>query len=405
MDLPDVKGLPTLVFFDRQARHVLSKSGYRPIPHTVDLLTVVADQVDEGTARPYGAPGVRRWAQQGLDEGAAAAELDRLVTAIWIKMDSNKGGFGSPAHDPRPEVLEELEAVASGRPRLRSFIDLTVRNALRGSSPRLRGAPAADMDFSAAELLRLYKRGSRAGARWREGIERLPTADPFLGIQDPYDGGIFRYAAGPGWYHPHFERRAMDNLAWVQVLRAMGRGADADRVAQYVRATFSDGALLRASQSSDPFYYRLTAAERGKVKPPAVARLYRVDVQARAARVWPERCGTLDRVPTDRWPLAHWTRNGMDERGPSALPDAFGELLLAQASCPGSRDRAAALAAVAIERWERGLPATGRLHRLAAGICAASPPDCAAALATVAGLPVDLQHAPPLRALQDRAPR
>jgi hypothetical protein len=400
MDLPGVNGLPALIFVDRQGRHVLTRTGYRPVPDMVDVLTAVSDKIDAGTAKPYPRAGARAWDTSPITPDRASVEFERLRSAVWLKMDSNKGGFGAPSHDPRPEMLTEMEPHAGeGRAFARRWIELTVDNSLRGGSPRLRGEPTADMDFAPVELRRLSQRGKRAGRRWREGVERLPTADAYLGLQDPWDGGVFRYAAGPGWYHPHFERRASDNMAWALTLRQMGRDEDARRIMAFVEATFSDGTLLNAAQSSDPFYFRLTQEERRGLPAPAVARLWTLEVQARGARLWPARCAALERVDPGSWPRAHWTARGVDARSPPAPPDAVGELLLALAGCPELRDRGRQLTETVISRWRKGLPDNGRLHRLAAGICAASPDQCGAALATVEGLALDLEHAPPLVAL------
>lgn len=402
MDLPGIQGLPALIFFDRAGRHVLTKSGYLPVPDAVDLLNAAADKIDAG-AEPYDPGGLSVWKATPLSRAVAGSELQRLSEAVWFQMDSNLGGFGGPSHDPRPDVMVQLAALAPGDERTERWLRLTVDNALRGESPRLRGEPAQDMDFDAGELRRLSARGARAGPRWRDGVERLPTADPYLGLQDRWDGGIFRYAAGPGWYHPHFERLAADNLSWILVLEALGRREDAAKVRAFVLATFSDGPLLNAGQASDPFYYRLTGEERRGLRTPAVARLWTLLVQARAARVWPARCAEFARVRDDRWPRSAWSRRGEDEKSPDATVDAVGELLLAMAGCPGQEARAAKLAAVVIERWRQGLPANARLHRLAAGVCAAAPSRCGEALATVAGLGLDVEFAPPLVELQTRA--
>ena len=403
MDQPGVDGLPALLFFDRSGRHVLTKTGYRPAPDLVDLLTAEADLIDSGKAVPYGAVGLRVWRSSPITYDAALTELDRLVNAIWLRMDSNTGGFGGPAHDPRPEILEEVAGLAGNNGRFQTaWLDATILNSLRGGSPRLRGEGARDMDFSVADLRRLSRKGKRA-RRWREAIDRLPTADAYLGLQDPWDYGVFRYAAGPGWYNPHFERRAEDNLAWAMTLRRLGRVQDAERIEAYVLATFADGPLLNSAQASDPFYFRLSGRERAGLPTPKVARLWTLDVQARAAQLWPERCAQLGRVDVRRWPKARWTRNGEDERGPDALPDAVGELLIAMRSCPDQRGRALVLADVVIARWKRGLPDNGRLHRLATGICRAAPARCPEALATVEGMALDLEHAPALRALSRTA--
>ncbi len=87
--------------------------------------------------------------------------------------------------------------------------------------------------------------------------------------------------------------------------------------------------------------------------------------------------------------------------------DEVGELLLGHVAC-GQAEAAAALAARVVARWtEEALPAEGldarRLYRLVAGLCAADPPVCGRALASVADLPVSLDYPPPFAALSAAA--
>jgi hypothetical protein len=265
------------------------------------------------------------------------------------------------------------------------------------------------MSFGAEELMDLARRGPDAGARWRAGLDLLVDQDPWLGIQDPVDHGVFRYAAGIGWYNPHFERRAADNLSWALVLKARHRNAEASAVLRFVEKTFDADGLLNAVQRADPYYYRLTRAERARVPAPPVEKLATLLVQARGARANPRRCSRLLEVRGDRWPRALWNAEGEDDASADATPDAVGELLVALAECPGAkyREHALQLGDTVARAWDKAPPSSNtkpeRLERLAAGLCAAEHPSCDRALASVAKLPLDLDFAPPLLALAKRA--
>ncbi|MGM0578124.1 MAG: thioredoxin fold domain-containing protein [Myxococcota bacterium] len=421
MDRPGVKGLPSLLFFDAQGRHVLTRSGYLPVPETTILLEAVSAKVARGALEPYpdGGEG-RTLPEEALDREDAAAALERLEREVFFEVSQADGGFGTPARHPHPDLLLALQRWITpptadsprgrgrGRPapqRTEGWISNTITSALRGRSPRLDGEPLPGMEeaYPAETLVRLSEQGPAAGEAWRDGIERLPDLDPWQGLQDPVDGGVFRYCAGPGWYHPHFERRAADNLSWALLLEARGRDDEAGRILRFVEDTFADGDLLDTSQRSNPFYFRLRADERAGVAPPTVFPLKTLLVQARAARAIPERCDALDRVPADRWPPGT-----LGEEAPrEATVDEVGELLLALDAC-GEDARARTLAGVVVERWSREpLPPSGlrpqRLNRLAAGLCEVGSEACGRAVAAVADLPLDLDQAPPFAALAGEA--
>lgn len=186
-------------------------------------------------------------------------------------------------------------------------------------------------------------------------MERLAGQDPWRGLMDPVDGGVFRYATMSGWYHPHFERSARDNFSWVELLRARGDDERAARIARYARTTFVSARGVAASQASDPFYYRLRAAERRGVPPPAVDPLYALPAAAAAARTSARLCAPLLTVDPGAWP--------------------------------------------ALELAPDDVVRGGR------GICDASPARCAHALAAVRGLPIDPAYVPPLVHLNRSARR
>jgi hypothetical protein len=401
MDIPGFQGLPALAFHDARGQLVLTRSGYRPKGEILLLFEAVLHTIDEGKFEPFPpAPTPERMAEVGVTAAKATSLLEAWERAVYLAVNSNDGGFLTPARHPYPQTLAELDRwQGSTRPaRVSSWIDMTMAGVFRGISPRLASEPLRDMDFGGAELARISRMGPDAGPRWRAGIERLPDADPYRGLQDPIDGGVFRYAAGPGWYHPHFERRAVDNLEWILLLEARGRVEEASRVRDFVTSTFSSSGLIAASQRSDPFYYRLREKERDGLKAPPVVPQFNLAVQAKAARVFPDRCELLLRTSTDTWPRAAWTPQGEDRDSGEASVDAVGELLLALASCEGEafRRHAEATANLVQGRWEdEGLSPNPRLFRLAAGVCAARPGECARALASVESLDFSLEYPPP----------
>lgn len=402
LDLTGVRGLPSLVLFDRTGRHVWTESGYRSREEVLDLVSAIEQKLATGSL-----PGLPDFSppptltDAKLSPLAAKAALRRFEQQVFLRVNSHDGGFLTPARNPYPDLLRELQKWANlgAPPRVGEWVKLTIRSALRGSSPRLRGEPQRDMTLDAAELARFSRMES--GTSYLRNVQRLPGMDPYLGLQDPVDRGVFRYAAGPGWYHPHFERRTADNLAWALVLRAAGQPERAREIEHFVLSTLVVHGQLASAQRADPFYYRLTRSERAGVSPPSLVPVFPMAVQARAARVFPDCCTALALVNEKAWPRA---LSGVKHSSP-ATADDVGELLLALASCQGDvyRRSAATLADLAVARWKRDAlaPTTdpSRLHRLAAGLCRARSGACSAALAAVVELPLSLDHAPPLVAL------
>jgi hypothetical protein len=395
MDLDDVAGLPALVFFDRAGRHVLTKSGYREPDDLAALLDALADRIEAGKAEPYASRAAKSRLGASIDPARARAALTRIDKRLYFLVNDTEGGFRSPARLPYPGLLVELARwrAAGGPARAERWLDRTRESALRGTSPRLDGAPLDGM-VDAVTL----KRARGGGPRWFELIEELPEVDPWRGLQDPVDHGVFRYAAAAGWVHPHFERRATDNLAWIELLRMEG-DPRADPIARFVARTFARGDGLASSQTSDPFYYRLRADERRGLKPPAVDELRLVEVQAAAARVDPARCSALPPL------AAAWPDIEVGSGKGDAPPDVVGELLAALRRC-GHNDEARDLAGRVVLRWRAGgLTRSPRLHALARGVCDAAPSACGAALAAVEDIEVDPQWPPALTHFQRWASR
>lgn len=403
MDVPGVTGLPALVVFDEGGDHVLTRGGYRSPDELASWLDAVADRLASGELRgdPLPRP-VSRLPSRGLTPLEAAAELDRLEKKLFLLVNSNDGGFRSPSRHPFPALLIELERfVARGAPaRVQSWVDLTVAGALRGSSPRLRGEPQPGLTFSGAELRALSQSAPPRPPRWIEGVEGLADQDPWLGLQDPVDGGVFRYAAGPGWYHPHFERSAADNLAWVELLTLRGQPQEADRILRFVedQLVLENGAVA-ASQASNPFYFRLRSDERAGLPPPPVDPLVLMAVQARAARVRPARCAAFyDRVR----PAWGWDPFKPQPGHQLPAPDEIGIVIdtLHRCGAPDLRVHALSLADAVLKRWDTdGLPRSPRLGPLATAVCRVRPARCPQVLAAVAGIDVNPAFPPPLEEL------
>lgn len=401
LDLPGVEGLPSLALFDSHGHLIGLRSGALSTGAVLAMLQVAssARAGDAGGDRGRLVP----WPAWSPTTEQARRRLKVLEEAFFIRVNDNDGGFASPARHPHPAALWTLVRwhAVDGPDRALRWVDLTLDSALRGESPRLAGRAPRLPALTASALTAGSTDLASGGRAWPERAHALPGLDPFRGLRDPVERGLYRYAEGPGWYHPHFERLAADNLAWIAVARASGRAADAIGIERFVRETFGrpDGSVA-AHQRADPFYARLTAAERRGVPPPTVTTLGTTADQARAARIWPHACPSLVDGFDGGWPGTAWR----DASGPPAPPDAVGELLLALAGCPDGGPAARALADIVAARWQAGaLPgpwAAARLSPLLDGLCAASAEHCGPALAALEFVPFDLRYPPPLAALQ-----
>jgi uncharacterized protein YyaL (SSP411 family) len=101
------------------------------------------------------------------------------------------------------------------------------------------------------------------------------------GIYDKEMGGFFRYSTLRDWSVPHFEKMSEDNAKWLQLFlhayQATGEGFYADvarGIIGYVNTWLSDqrNGCFYGSQDADEEYYKLTKAERQKIKAPYIDR-------------------------------------------------------------------------------------------------------------------------------------
>ena len=110
--------------------------------------------------------------------------------------------------------------------------------------------------------------------------------DGMLKLEDPIEGGFFRYATRADWSVPHYEKMLAGN---AELLAAYAHGfavtkdaryrAVARRLVAYLRRTLSDEStgVLYASQDADEKYYAADAAARAKLQAPYLDRTLLVD--------------------------------------------------------------------------------------------------------------------------------
>jgi uncharacterized protein YyaL (SSP411 family) len=110
--------------------------------------------------------------------------------------------------------------------------------------------------------------------------------DAMLKLEDPVEGGFFRYATRADWTHPHYEKMLSGN---AELLEAYARGfstlhdaryrAAAQRTIAWVRRTLFDekSGALWASQDADERYYAADARGRASLRAPYIDRTLLVD--------------------------------------------------------------------------------------------------------------------------------
>lgn len=166
-------------------------------------------------------------------------EAIRVAAELVREEDRTYGGFGGAPKFPVAPVL--ATALALGR------------------SPLL---PEDDRE-------RIRAVAVRALAAMRDG-----------GLRDPVEGGFFRYATQRDWSEPHYERMLPDNALLLPAYAAVGDRVTAGGIVGFLEHVLArpSGAFGSAQDSESVLdgrrdeggYYRLGAAERASVAPPAV---------------------------------------------------------------------------------------------------------------------------------------
>ncbi len=116
--------------------------------------------------------------------------------------------------------------------------------------------------------------------RIRGVAERALAAMRDGGLRDPVEGGFFRYATRRDWSEPHYERMLPDNALLLPAYAAVGDRATAAGIVAFLERVLRrpSGAFGSAQDSESVLegrrneggYYRLDAAGRAQVAPPAV---------------------------------------------------------------------------------------------------------------------------------------
>jgi len=175
-------------------------------------------------------------APEGTGPGTAAGVVDALLTAIAGDEDADHGGFGRHgAKFPQAGALWFLDAL--------------------GTWPGPRGETARG-------ILHRALAGMAAG-----------------GMEDPVEGGLYRYATRPDWTVPHYEKMLAENAALASLyLRAGARAGDValrsvgERALAYMdRSLWQDSVqAYGGSQDADEAYAAADAAARAGLGAPFV---------------------------------------------------------------------------------------------------------------------------------------
>jgi len=157
--------------------------------------------------------------------------------------------------------------------------------ALAEDEDRLHGGFGRAPKFPVAPVLGFLARSGADGRRLAERSLRLMGASP---LRDPVEGGFFRYATRADWSEPHYERMLTDNALLLELAAELGTGDGppafarplADGVIGFlIRRMQLDGGGFASAQDSESViegkrseggYYRLDAAARARLEPPAL---------------------------------------------------------------------------------------------------------------------------------------
>lgn len=156
---------------------------------------------------------------------------------------------------------------------------------LAADEDRLHGGFGRAPKFPVAPVLDFLVASGDAGRELASRTLKLMGASP---LRDPVEGGFFRYATRVDWSEPHYERMLTDNALLLGVAAEFGRGDYppafvrplADGVMDFLtqRMQLGSGGFASAQDSestidgerSEGGYYRLDAAVRAQLEPPAL---------------------------------------------------------------------------------------------------------------------------------------
>jgi uncharacterized protein YyaL (SSP411 family) len=225
---------------------------------TVAFLTANGEIIDGGTYVPTEnflamADGVLAAAKEG------GASLEQRLARHRSHFDPTRPGpIG-------PEIVEGVTRTLTG--------DADLQHGGFGGAPKFPHGDAVVLLFDVGE--------TDVARRALDGMLRL---------EDPVEGGFFRYATRADWSVPHYEKMLSGN---AELLEAYARGFQllkderyrtaARRIVAYLRATLSDESTgqLYASQDADEAYYAADAAARKQRAAPYLDRTLLTDRSAR----------------------------------------------------------------------------------------------------------------------------
>lgn len=166
-----------------------------------------------------------------------------------------------------PSALPDDEALGAAVVR-RAGLEDPVHGGF-GTAPKFPNAPV---------LAFLAERGLHGDEAAAALVARLHAATRAL--QDPIEGGSYRYAVQRDWSEPHYERMLADNAQLLDIATTLGDEDTATAIAGFLLEVLRrpEGAFGSAQDSeslvdgvgSEGGYYALDAAERAGQPPPAV---------------------------------------------------------------------------------------------------------------------------------------
>jgi uncharacterized protein YyaL (SSP411 family) len=166
----------------------------------------------------------------------------------------------------------------------RASLDAAVASLAR-EEDRLHGGFGRAPKFPVAPVLGFLAASGGSGRELAARTLRLMGASP---LRDPVEGGFFRYATRADWSEPHYERMLTDNALLLGVTAELGRDADppalvapvADGIVRFLTehmqlerggfASAQDSESVIDGERNEGGYYRLDAAGRAGLEPPAL---------------------------------------------------------------------------------------------------------------------------------------